>query len=104
LEDSSSEDSDNGEDLPLEGKAAPERGRYNLKSNRTHNYDNRLAHQMDNPESSKSYDTQFLQRGNTEVSPLREVVTHMKESGSKSKVFRYITGFIMTQMTAKAGI
>jgi hypothetical protein len=28
----------------------------------------------------------------------------MNETGSQSQVFKFITGFIMTQMTAKAGI
>jgi hypothetical protein len=104
LEDSRSDNSESNKQLMQEGEPAPERGRYNLRSNRTCNYDNRLAHQMDNLESSKSYDAQFLQQGNTEVPSLREVVTHMNNSGSNAKVFEYITGFIMTRMTAKAGI
>jgi hypothetical protein len=36
--------------------------RYSLQPNRIRNYANRLANQMDNPESSQSYDTQFLQQ------------------------------------------
>jgi hypothetical protein len=104
--------------------------RYNLRANRERTYDNRLAHSMDNPESSKSYDVQFLQhgasphqgRGDAEsdtsgsydpeflkqgaaVKPtLRETVEVFKASGSKAEVHNYITDFIMTQMTAKAGI
>jgi hypothetical protein len=37
-------------------------GRYNLRPKRERRYDNRLAHAMDNPSSTKSYDAQFLQK------------------------------------------
>jgi hypothetical protein len=104
--------------------------RYNLRANRERTYDNRLAHSMDNPASSKSYDVQFLQHGasphqgrrdpesdasgsydatflkqGASVMPtLREAVEGFMASGSKAEVHNYISGFIMTQMSAKAGI
>jgi hypothetical protein len=85
---------------------------------------------MDNPANSKSYDVQFLQHGasphqgrrdpesdvsgsydatflkqGASVMPtLREAVEGFMASGSKAEVHNYISGFIMTQMTAKAGI
>jgi hypothetical protein len=77
---------------------------YNLRPNRGRSYANRFANIMDNPDSSKSYDTQLLQLGASKNNVLREAVEEMKYGGSRSKVLGYITGFIMTQMTAKAGI
>ena len=85
---------------------------------------------MDNPNSSKSYDVQFLQTGSSPYqgrrqqetdksgSPdasflqqganllptLREVVENFQTSGSDTELLNCITGFIMTQMSAKAGI
>jgi hypothetical protein len=62
---------------------------------------------MDNPSSSKSYDTQFLQQEQqeaTDLSSLQEAVKELYDIGSGTKVIEYVTGFIMTQMTAKAGI
>jgi hypothetical protein len=57
-----------GDDETEEGPAAviaghrPKNPRYSLRTNRGRNYDNRLSlHQMDNPESSQSYGTQFVQ-------------------------------------------
>jgi hypothetical protein len=66
---------------------------YNLRGART-NYDFRLDHVMDNPASSQSYDLQLLQTA----------MEDYKEDGSTTNLSRYITGFIMTQMTASAGI
>ena len=59
---------------------------------------------MDNPESSKSYESQFLQHEVRDKPSLQDAIENMNETGSRSRVFKYITGFIMTQMTAKAGI
>jgi hypothetical protein len=59
---------------------------------------------MDNPNSLKSYDAQFLQHEVGDTSSLREAVEEMNNSGSGTKVVRYIIGFIMTQMTANVGI
>jgi hypothetical protein len=85
--------------------------RYNLRRNRGRTYDHRLAHSMDEPVNSESYENvQFLQQGANdtpeirEVASLREAVEDMYTSGSCEKVSEYITGFIMTQMTVKAGI
>jgi hypothetical protein len=104
--------------------------RYNLRANRERTYDHRLAQSMDNPANSESYDVQFLQHGasphqgrgdpETDASgsydpeylkqgagvmpTLREAVEGYMASGSLSEIQSYISGFIMTQMTAKAGI
>jgi hypothetical protein len=82
-------------------------GRYNLRPNRERRYDNRLAHAMADPSSTQSYDAQFLQQeqqDTTGLSSLREAVKELQDSGLGTKVVQYVTGFIMTQMTAKAGI
>jgi hypothetical protein len=78
--------------------------RYGLRPNRTRNYSNRFDHVMDEPASGQSYDVQLLQHEPEEKPSLREAVHDMNVMGSTIKVFEYITGFIMTQMTAKAGI
>jgi hypothetical protein len=88
-----------GEQHTDEAVVAP---RYGLRSNRDRTYDHRFENQMDNPGSSKSYDAQFLQQGANET--LRQAVEELQDGGSRTKASRYITGFIMTQMTAKAGI
>jgi hypothetical protein len=62
---------------------------------------------MDDPESSQSYETQFVQLEDylkDETTTLRQAVMEMKSSGSGTKVVQAITGFIMSQMSAKAGI
>jgi hypothetical protein len=105
-----SENTGNHEEITEDSKSTaedqqtPEIGRYNLRSNREHTYNSRLAHRMDNPESSKRYNTQFLQQEITNIPSLWEAVEHMNDSGSSVKVFEYITGFMMTQMTVEAGI
>jgi len=66
---------------------------YNLRGART-NYDFRLDHVMDNPASTQSYDLQLLQTA----------MEDYREDGSTTNLSRNITGFIMTQMTANAGI
>jgi hypothetical protein len=63
-----------------------------------------MPYGMDNPASSKSYDVQFLQQGASVMPSLGEVVEVMMGSASKTEVLRYITSFVMTQMTAKARI
>jgi hypothetical protein len=82
------------------------RSRYNLRPIRQRTYENRFTHRMDNPASSKSYMkyVQFLQQGVSVMPSLREAVEVMMGSGSKMEVLNYVTGFILTQMTAKAGI
>jgi hypothetical protein len=78
----------------------------NLRLIRQRTYDeNRFTHRMDNPASSRSYDdVQFLQPGASVMPSLREAVEVMMGSGSKTGVLNDVTGFIMTQMMAKAGI
>jgi hypothetical protein len=80
------------------------RSRYGLRPNRTRNYSNPFDHVMDEPASGQSYDAQLLQHEPEDKPSLREAVHDMNVTGSTIKVFEYVTGFIMTQMTAKAGI
>jgi hypothetical protein len=127
-EDNSDDDTNDNDEDDLPGaESAP---RCNLRANQERTYDHRLAQSMDNPESSESYDVQFPQHGasphqgrgdpetdasgsydakhlkqGAHVMPtLREAVEGYMASGSLSEVQSYISGFIMTQMTAKAGI
>ena len=122
IEDSASEDvgsrnADENNNVEFEERVevqqnpAPENSSYNLRPNRNRGYAHRLDHQMDDPDSSKSYDTQFvqhgiqfLQHGNTETMPLRDALEHMQTSGTDTEVYKCVVGFIMTQMSAKAGI
>ena len=85
--------------------------RHNLRPNRERNYNNRFGHAMDNPASSKSYDahdSQFLQQaqepGKYRTNGLREAVQEMQKTGCTTPVLKTITGIIMMQMSAKAGI
>jgi hypothetical protein len=60
---------------------------------------------MDNPASTKIYDTQMLQQHDDHEEPtLRQAVQEMQQTGSNESVYKSVSGFIMTQMTAKAGI
>jgi hypothetical protein len=98
------EDQYMAEDAEPTEENEPVSARYNLRPNRERTYDKRFAHSMDNPASSQSYDAQFLQQGASVMPSLREAVEEMMSSGSQAEVMNYISGFIMTQMTAKAGI
>ncbi len=80
-----------------------------LRPHRERSYEHRLGHIMDNPGSEQSYDgtipaTQFLQHDEEDCPTLREAVQEMHLTGSDTNVLRHVTGIIMTQMTAKAGI
>ena len=81
---------------------------YNLRGNRSRSYRHRLAHSIDNPTDGKSYEppatagTQLFQasgqkkeRGHTETAD--------QEKGN-NEVHRILHGWVMTQMSAKAGI
>jgi hypothetical protein len=82
-----------------------ERHSYNLRANRNRTYENRFDHVMDNAANSKSYDAQLFQIDNkAERRTLREAVQLMQTTGVTEPVQEYVTGFIMTQMTARAGI
>jgi hypothetical protein len=59
---------------------------------------------MDDPANTQSYDTQFLQHGVSYEPTLRAAVQEMKSTGSNTNVFKSITGIVMMQLTAKAGI
>jgi hypothetical protein len=83
---------------------AGEQTRRNLRTNRERNYDHRLGHIMDDPASNKSYDAQFLQLDERGAPTLREAVEEMQRTGEKESVMNCLTGIIMTQMSAKAGI
>ena len=67
---------------------------YNLRSDRGRSYGHRLDHQMDDPVSSKSYESG--------VQMLQQAADKMDES--LDNIYKYIFGHIMTQMTATAGI
>jgi len=67
---------------------------YNLRSDRGRSYGHRLDHQMDDPVSSKSYESG--------VQMLQQPADKMDES--LDDIYMYIFGHIMTQMTATAGI
>jgi len=80
-----------------EGEEEPDEGShgYNLRPHRACAYDHRLDHQMDEPARTKSYVRENIQL-------LQTAVEHLGRD--PSDVHRYICGFMMTQMTAKAGI
>jgi len=63
---------------------------------------------MDNSASSKSYDaqTQFLQTAIDDLGTqlLQKTLDDFNDTGSTLKMNRYITGFMMNQMTATKGI
>ena len=68
-------------------------GSYNLRQNRGRSYDHRLSHSMDNPVSERSYEhigTQHLQ-----VASAHETPTNTR---------KIVHGWVMTQMSARAGI
>ena len=68
-----------------EALSTANRGGYNLRANREPNY-NRFNHTIDNPDNSKSYGSQFL-------------LHHAKDETEE-----LLTGFIFSQMSARAGI
>ena len=81
---------------------------YNLRGNRSRSYHHRLAHSMDNPTSEKSYEpptttaTQLFQVGDQKEECERA------ETGDRKKetddVRRVLHGWVMMQMSARAGI
>jgi hypothetical protein len=77
---------------------------HNLRPNRRRTYSTRLGHIMDEPASNKSYDVQLLQDYSGKAPELREAVQEMQNTGSTANVLKCMTGIIMMQMTAKAGI
>jgi hypothetical protein len=92
-------DEDPGGDAPdtnMEPDADEDMGTnwYNLRSDRGRSYGHRLNHQMDDPVSSKSYESG--------VQMLQQAADKMDES--LDDIYKYIFGHIMTQMTATAGI
>jgi hypothetical protein len=88
--------------IPIKDTRTPGQIRHNLRTNRGRNYDNRFAHAMDDPANTKSYDAQFLQQGVSYKPTLRAAVQEMRSTGSATNVV--ITGIVMMQLTAKAGI
>jgi hypothetical protein len=82
--------------------------RHNLRPNRTRDYSHRLGHVMDKPASGQSYDAQLLQHeqpnNDDEPTTLREAVQEMQRTGANHDVLKCLTGIMMTQMSAKAGI
>ncbi len=96
-------------------------GRYNLRANRERNYGETVDHSMDSAANGKSYDVQFVQHHDgptpdaipratgaphaaSSGHTLCEAVQEMNETGSMGNVMKSITGIVMMQMSAKAGI
>jgi len=77
-----------------EANENPNANRYNFRSDRGRTYDHRLDYQMDDPENSKSYES--------DVQMLQQAADSMHET--PNDIYKYICGHIMTQMTATAGI
>jgi hypothetical protein len=78
--------------------------RHNLRPNRGRDYSNRFGHIMDDPANSKIYDAQFIQNTEDGMPELREAVEEMQRTGSNTSILKCLTGIIVVQMTAKAGI
>jgi hypothetical protein len=92
-------DEDPGDDAPnttVEPNANEDLGTNwcNLRSDRGRSYGHRLDRQMDDPVSSKSYESG--------VQMLQQAADKMDES--LDNIYQFIFGRIMTQMTATAGI
>lgn len=85
-------------------QGTPTQRPYNLRTRHTTWSKVRFARAIDDPVSSKSYNTQFLQHDGKSHSSLREAVEAINSSGLDTKLMEYISGFTMTQMTARAGI
>ena len=90
----------NNEDPPPEEEESeppsnPQTHSYDLRSNRTPDYSHRLDHQMDSPTSSQQY---------AHFSCLQAAWDETVRTGSSTHVHRYITHYMMTQMSARAGI
>ena len=103
---SSLEDAEENDDIHETDPMTEGQTRYSLRPNRACNYSHRLGHIMDDPGSATSYDAQFLQQDDGEDGPttLREAIQEMQRTGCNHDVLKDITGIIMTQMSAKAGI
>ena len=69
---------------------------YNLRKDRSRSYSHRLAHSIDNPSNSKSYDPSPT--SGTELTQLRV------EKEERNEVHKILHGWVMTQMSAAAGI
>jgi len=67
---------------------------YNLRGGKPRSYDHRFSHTMDKATGTKSYDIQMLQHA----------VSKLTNREISSELQRTITGFMMIQMTATAGI
>jgi hypothetical protein len=82
--------------------------RHNLRPNCTRDYSHRLGHVMDDPASTQSYDAQLFQHdkpdNDNEPTTLRKAVQEMQRTGANHDVLKCLTGIMMTQMSAKAGI
>jgi hypothetical protein len=77
---------------------------YNLRPNRQQNYNNQLAHAMDDLVNTQSYKAQFLQHSDDGTLTLREAVQEMQRTESDTDALKCVTGIIMMQMMVKAGI
>ena len=69
--------------------------RYNLRPNRDRSYSHRLNTQMDSSNSTKTY---------ADLSLLQDHITDYLTTGNINDTFQCITGYVMNQMSAEAGI
>jgi hypothetical protein len=74
---------------------ANETPRYNLRPNRDRSYGHRLNTQMDTSTSTKTY---------SDLSLLQDHITDYLTTGNINDTFQCITGYVMNQMSAEAGI
>jgi hypothetical protein len=100
------EDAEENDDIHETDPMTEGQTRYSLRPNRARNYSHRLGHIMDDPGSATSYNAQFLQQDDGKDGPtmLQEAIQEMQRTGCNHDVLKDITGIIMTQMSAKAGI
>jgi hypothetical protein len=103
---SSLEDRNENNDIHETDPMTEGQARYSLRPNQARNYSHRLGHIMDDLASATSCDAQFLQQDNDKDAPttLQESIQEMQRMGSNHEVLQHITGIVMTQMSAKAGI
>ena len=99
---------DTSPDTQMPDSTGDQHHSYNLRGNRSRSYHHRLAHSMDNPTSGKSYEpptttaTQLFQTSDQKKE--RESTETADQERGNNEVRRILHGWVMTQMSAKAGI
>ena len=82
-----------GDESDSEGEDSPASHGYNLRGGRERTYDHRFANAIDAPVSTQSYDE-----------PGAAVGVQLLQTKGQSSVQKVVHGWVMTQMSAKAGI